>query len=136
MNRLGYEALSHRSKNNYCSRSLTLSFHFFALSPSVGNNLSIMVSFQSSFLACLFASSSSAFAVKPTTQSIAFTQRSAPTQTTNLSISGTSSAVPDLKVNRFKTNLNCHFLDVSRIFENRMCTIFLDLISIGLLSNV
>mmetsp|Transcript_15591 Transcript_15591/g.33686 ORF Transcript_15591/g.33686 Transcript_15591/m.33686 type:complete len:319 (+) Transcript_15591:87-1043(+) len=59
-----------------------------------------MVSFYSSLLACLLASTSAAFAVKPVTQSIAFTHRpSSSTQRTpvNLSMSGGASVVPDLK---------------------------------------
>lgn len=60
-----------------------------------------MVSFYSSLLACLLASTSAAFAVKPVTQSMAFTHRpSSSTQRTpvNLSMSGGASVVPDLKV--------------------------------------
>ena len=57
-----------------------------------------MVSFRSSLIVGLLASSS-AFAVKPAHTSLAFTQRSSSTRVpVNLSMSGGASAVPDLKV--------------------------------------
>lgn len=60
-----------------------------------------MVSFRSGLLSCLLATTSYAFAVKPITQSPAFTHRSNAASArvpVNLSMSGGSQAVPDLKV--------------------------------------
>mmetsp|Transcript_16553 Transcript_16553/g.32308 ORF Transcript_16553/g.32308 Transcript_16553/m.32308 type:complete len:316 (+) Transcript_16553:177-1124(+) len=56
-----------------------------------------MVSFRSSLLVCLLASSSYAFAVKPAAQSLAFTQRNAAASSSNLNMSSGSGSVPDLK---------------------------------------
>ena len=59
-----------------------------------------MVSFHSGLLSCLLATTSYAFAVKPITQSPAFThgRHGATRVPVNLSMSGGSQAVPDLKV--------------------------------------
>ena len=59
-----------------------------------------MVSFRSGLLSCLLATTSYAFAVKPISQSPAFTHGShgATRVPVNLSMPGGSQAVPDLKV--------------------------------------
>jgi hypothetical protein len=65
--------------------------------------LQIMVSFRSSLLSCLLATTSYAFAVKPIAQSPAFTRSNGASATrvpVNLSMSGGSQTVPDLKVHR------------------------------------
>lgn len=70
-----------------------------------------MISFRSSLLACLLASSS-AFAVKPASTSLAFTQRSTAMRApVNLSMSGGASAVPDLKVS-YSMRLNTISLEM------------------------
>ena len=58
-----------------------------------------MVLFRSSLLTCLLATTSYAFAFKPTAQSPSYAQQrsTASRPSVNLSMSGGASAVPDLK---------------------------------------
>ena len=94
---MGYDMVLHHSS---CTNFLNLYNPYFNAICRIieTNKTSIMVSFRSSLLACLLASTSYAFAVKPATQSLAFAQRSGPTRTVNLNMSGGSTSVPDLKV--------------------------------------
>jgi hypothetical protein len=70
-------------------------------SPSqIHLDLDIMVLFRSGLFACLLASTSYAFAFKPTTHSPSLYQQSDATNKralVNLSMSGGASAIPDLK---------------------------------------